>query len=406
MYHERGARPRGLIDVLACGKPIVLVVDEHVPFFDRDAGSKRIDHLIDALAARGCVVVFGSIDRREYPPYTRRLRDAGAVVLTGFGVQALHEAAAAGVAFEIAWLSRPSVASLLIDVLREVDPSARIVYDTVDLHYRRLEREERATGRSSGWRSMRERELALARRADITVVTSEPEGEELVRAGIANVERFAVFERAVVNGPGWDARSGALFVGNYGHAPNADAACELVKMIMPLVRESRALFGVTLAGADPTAAVRALAGYGVDVPGYVADLSALFARGRVFVAPLRFGSGLKGKIVQALSNGVPVVTTTIGAEGFPDPAAWGLIADDAPGFARAMIRLHEDRALWERLSAGARAIAKKFDASAAAEQLDRVVRASSASRGSVRGSIAAVEDAAPANAPGEVVIRP
>jgi glycosyltransferase involved in cell wall biosynthesis len=395
VFQKREGRAANFHALRACAKPTALIVDEHVPFFDRDAGSARILHLVEAFSARGWRVIFGSLDRREYQPYTRLLRDAGVVVLAGFDADAVR-AAAQGVRWDIVWLSRPSVAELLIGAVREAAPSVCLAYDTVDLHYRRLRREEEVTGRPTAWRMMRERELGLARRADLTIVTDAGEGEELSRAEIARVEQFAVFAAPARDVPGWNARSGFLFVGNYAHAPNVDAARVLVEDVLPLMRRRLGAVALTLAGADPTTPVRRLAGSGVDVPGYVADLGASLARRRVFLAPLRFGAGVKGKIVQALANGLPVVTTTIGAEGIPDSTAWGIVTDDNAAFAEAAIRLHEDRALWERLSAGATRTAERFG--------EGILRATSGGRGDARGTLISVENAASANAAGEIVI--
>src|SRR6185312_13592978 len=118
-------------------------------------------------------------------------------------------------------------------------------------------------------------------------------------------------------------RRGSLFVGSYGHAPNADP--------------------VVVAGAnmpDDLAALAAAAG--AQPRGFLPSMEAELAGRRISIAPLRFGAGLKGKVGESLAAGVPVVGTTIAAEGFARPERGMLIADTAAEFADAMMRLEAD----------------------------------------------------------------
>ena len=151
----------------------------------------------------------------------------------------------------------------------------------------------------------------------------------------------------------FDDRSGIVFIANFTHPPNADALEHYLRDVHPLVRER--LSDVTLAviGAEPPAALRRLTPEGVTFTGHVPDIRPLFGAARLSVAPLRFGAGLKGKINTSMGFGVPVVTSSIGAEGMNlkhgDDA---LVADDPVGFADAVVALYTDAALWERLAAG------------------------------------------------------
>ena len=139
---------------------------------------------------------------------------------------------------------------------------------------------------------------------------------------------------------------------------------------MPLVWERLPNLRLTLAGADPTRAVRALARPNIEVTGYVADTGALLAEARVFAAPLRFGAGVKGKIVHALSHGIPVVTTPVGAEGIFRAGEYDAIATTASDLAAQIVRIHENRAVWEALAAEGRSIALRFTPREIARELD------------------------------------
>ncbi|MBV9538563.1 MAG: glycosyltransferase, partial [Acidisphaera sp.] len=106
-----------------------------------------------------------------------------------------------------------------------------------------------------------------------------------------------------------------------------------------------------IAGANPTPDVLALACEDVVVTGLIPDLRELFDAVRVFVSPLRYGAGMKGKILSAMSYGVPVVTTSVGLEGFAaKPGVHLLVADTPAEIAEATLRLYRDRSLWRELS--------------------------------------------------------
>ena len=104
-------------------------------------------------------------------------------------------------------------------------------------------------------------------------------------------------------------------MGGFQHAPNLDAVRFLVQEISPRIRAARPDVPLAIVGADMPAEIRALERPGVRVMGHVPDLDALLSRWRVFVAPIRYGAGVKGKITHALSLGLPAVTTSLGAEG-------------------------------------------------------------------------------------------
>ena len=144
-----------------------------------------------------------------------------------------------------------------------------------------------------------------------------------------------------------------LFVAGFARSTNVDAAEWLVREIMPKLASEIGPVRLILAGANPTEAVRALAGPQVEVTGFVteAELAALYRQARVAVIPLRFGAGVKGKVVEALSFGLPVVTTPVGAQGIEGLADLVPVQDDAAGFAHAIAALLQDDARWMAQSA-------------------------------------------------------
>ena len=112
---------------------------------------------------------------------------------------------------------------------------------------------------------------------------------------------------------------------------------------------------LSLVGSNPTDAVRALAGEHVEVTGFVSDeeLARRYGVARVAIVPLRFGAGVKGKVVEAMQQGLPLVTTGIGAQGLVGLEAVVTVADEADGLAAGLLSLLEDDALWLQRSRAA-----------------------------------------------------
>ncbi|MFQ5924452.1 MAG: glycosyltransferase family 4 protein, partial [Dehalococcoidia bacterium] len=151
-------------------------------------------------------------------------------------------------------------------------------------------------------------------------------------------------------------RRDIVFVGGFDHTPNVDAVTFFVKEIFPLVKESLHdvrfyIVGSAIVGSNPPGQVLSLASEDVIVTGYVRDLTPYFESCKLSVAPLRYGAGVKGKINQSMSHGLPVVTTSIGAEGMEAMDGEDiLIADSAADFAHKIALLYRDGSLWHRLS--------------------------------------------------------
>ncbi|MGN6608724.1 MAG: glycosyltransferase [Jatrophihabitans sp.] len=145
-----------------------------------------------------------------------------------------------------------------------------------------------------------------------------------------------------------------LFVGNFDHPPNRDAAVWLAHEILPSIRRRHATARLRLVGRNPTDEIRALAGDGVEVTGEVPSVEPFLRRCTVFVAPLRQGGGMRMKLLDALAAGTPIVTTTVGAAGLAARPGHHLeVADGTEPFAAAVVRLLTDPAARDRLSAAA-----------------------------------------------------
>ena len=147
-------------------------------------------------------------------------------------------------------------------------------------------------------------------------------------------------------------REHVAFVGGYDHDPNVDAAVHFALDVLPLIQTRLPGVKFYAVGSRPPAQVQALEAADVLVTGFVQDLGAVLDRVKLTVAPLRYGAGIKGKIVGSLSHGVPCVASPLAAEGMGlVDGSDVLIADGAVAMAEAVVRLYTDAALWARLSA-------------------------------------------------------
>jgi GT2 family glycosyltransferase/SAM-dependent methyltransferase len=344
--------------------PHVLIVDHRVPMWDRDSGSLRMRGMIKSLIDLGCQVTFLPDDLRFVLPYTVELQGMGVEVYYGdVGVAGELEAIGPGLALVIT--CRPHTTSRYLDLLRECAPSARIVYDTVDLHWLR---EARRAGAADGSGQMtlgpraavlRELELALIRSTDATLVVTAEEREQ-AQADVPGAEVRVVpnVNEVRADVPPRQARQGVVFIGGFEHPPNVDAAMRLVGGVMPRVWRELGDVPVTIIGPLAPPEVQALGSPLVEVAGWVADVDPLFDGAAAMVAPLNYGAGLKGKVTQALAAGLPVVTTPIGAEGLD--AVDGeqlLIGTDDHELADRIIRVLTDDGLWAALSSAGQRLA-------------------------------------------------
>jgi GT2 family glycosyltransferase len=340
------------------GPRTVLVMDSFIPFHDRSAGGRRTLEIMRLMRDLGYHVIFIADDGGEYEPYTTHIRALGIEVIP-HGGDASDAIRRLRVPIHVAWISRPDLLARYARIVEQTT-QAKIIYDTVDLHFVRLQREMAVTGQETQWQAMRALELQMARAAAHTVVTTEDERrlleDEGVHAGVV-----PIIEPLAVAPASFAQRRDVLFLGNYTHEPNVDAALWLAREIMPYVWEQLPDVRLVLAGADPNPQILKLASERVTVTGYVPDVSHLFDSARVFAAPLRFGAGMKGKIVQSLAHALPVVTTAIGAEGIGlANERNALIREDARPFADALVRLYTDRDLWNTLALSSRETAQHF----------------------------------------------
>jgi glycosyltransferase involved in cell wall biosynthesis len=282
--------------------------------------------------------------------------------------------------FDVVFVSRHYIACSYIGLVRLHAPQARFVFDTVDLHYLREQRAAELSGREDqrlAAAQTRAKELALIRQADVSLVVSTVEQALLANdAPGARVEVLSNVHAVRGRRRDYGERRDLVFVGGFQHPPNIDAATWLVQEILPLVRAGLPDVQLHLIGSKASEAVRALGQQpGVVFHGYVADIDPYMDGCRLALAPLRYGAGVKGKVNLSMAHGQPVVATACAVEGmFAEPGRDVLVADDAAGFAREVVRAYRDEALWNRLSEhGLENVRRYFSFDAARAALRRIV---------------------------------
>jgi glycosyltransferase involved in cell wall biosynthesis len=281
--------------------------------------------------------------------------------------------------YEAAFVSFPDLMLQYAAAIRVYAPQATLIYDTVDLHGIRHRRAAELSGDAEDFKQADYYDRVEAVNilaADRIVAISAHEARLIAeRHPDARVFTIPNIHSTQDRVPGFAERNGLLFIGHYLHAPNQDAGEHLARDILPAVRASLGDIPLFLVGSSPTELIKGLAGNGVYVAGHVPDVKEYFDRCRVFAAPLRFGAGMKGKIGQSMSLGLPVVTTSVGAEGMDlENGETAMLADNPQDFVAAVVQLYRDEALWREISCKAlQHVGSRFSTSVARTALQQLL---------------------------------
>jgi len=356
----------------AVGAGVVLMIEQTICKPDQDAGSRCTLSIIHALRELGWRVWYWNHDRSFGGRYSTALEEMGVAAVDGRWEGSIDEwMKMHGHSLDHVMVFRPGVArAVLPAVLRNA--SCRISYHGHDLHFARVKLQGEQLDdpmlmlKAEGLLAL---ERSLWALFDDVVYLSEDEAEmvaaidPLLTPKVITPYSFDSF----VTRPTPPSSPRLLFVGGFRHLPNGDGLIWFVSEILPLIVEAVPDVMLSVIGSEPTAAVLALAGPRVEVLGLVDDatLARAYDSARVVVAPLRFGAGVKGKVVEALALAVPVVTTSIGIQGIPGLAAL-VPGHDAPEqFASAVIRFLADDDAWCRQSDAQSAYAQEHFSRAA-----------------------------------------
>ncbi|MFC3714964.1 glycosyltransferase [Luteimonas soli] len=379
----RGQLPAGTLPspaTLHRARRQVLVIDALTPMPDRDSGSLRLVNLMRLLRDEGAHVVFMPANREHAGTYTDTLQSSGIEAWHApFAKRAPAWLREHGPRFDSVIACRHYVAREFLPLLRKHAPQAQLVFDTVDLHYLRESRAAEIAGDAARARTAqrtRALELDVIARSDLTLVVSEAERALLADdAPAARVEVLSNLHHVAGAGAAFAQRRDLVFVGGFRHPPNVDAVRWFAEAVFPQVRARLPGIAFHCIGGDVPESISALDGReGITIHGHVPDIAPYMDGCRVAVAPLRYGAGVKGKVNLSMAHGQPVVSTSCAVEGmYLHDGHDVLVADDAAAFADAIVRLHEDEALWTTLSRnGLENVARHFSLDAARDTVRRV----------------------------------
>jgi len=350
----------------------VLIVDACTPMPDQDSGSVRMVNLMRVLRELGWQVAFQSENLAYHGHYTHALQRLGVeAVFHPHVSDVVGWIAENGPTLDAVILSRHYVAAAFLPLVRQYAPHARIVFDTVDLHYLREQRAAELHGGAElarQARATRVQELKIVRAADVTLVVS-PVEQELLRLECpgSRIEILSNVHEVVGSRRPYAERKDLQFTGGFGHPPNVDAVQWFVDEIWPDVARRLPDARFHVIGSRLPEELGRLAGERIVVHGHVESLDEFLDGCRVSVAPLRYGAGVKGKVNMAMAHGQPVVATPIAVEGMHvEPGEDVLVADTAQAFADAVVAAYTDEALWQKLSTrGVANVEKHFSFEAA-----------------------------------------
>ena len=340
-------------------KPRILVVSYNIPRPDKSSGELRFTAILKILSE------FWEIDfciadshieyntSSDFIPYSEKLKKEGIRVLPvkqGIFLEAIKENHYVGGYFNLYW-----IAEEMMPKFRLALPGAFTIVDSVDVHFAREETQARL-GEIDATKveQTKKKELGVYKSADVTIAVSKDDYyllKEVERVG--NVILIPNIVQTHRRNPG-DRKPIVFFIGCYAWYPNPDAVKWFASQIWPQVIKAVPSAEFLIIGSDPTEEVLALADNpGIKVVGYVPETKPYLEMAAVSVAPLRFGGGMKGKVNEAMAHGIPVVATSIGAQGFE--ATHGkqiMIADDPDEFARSVIALLQDQRLQQEVGLG------------------------------------------------------
>jgi glycosyltransferase involved in cell wall biosynthesis len=332
-----------------------LVTHIRMPTIDRDAGSQFVDHTIRFLLDGGWRVTFFTDQEPEMVErrHAERLRRMGVATYAGF---AWAERILRSGRFDLALISYWEPASKIIPLVRRLSPRTRVLLNVHDLNFLRNARRSyaRRVDLDAAYGEATTKELNTYDQADALLAVSDKERELLSDFVGERAFTLPLVEDVPRSPHPLDARQGMVFVGNFRHLPNREAVEHLCGDVLPLLDPGVLTHHpLTVLGnwLDHVRLDVDLGRPGVNVVGWVPSVRPYLERARLAVVPLRYGAGVKGKVIQSMMAGTPVVTTPIGAEGLDlVQGEHALIGSDATDLAAGITRLITDDALWQRLA--------------------------------------------------------
>ena len=331
-------------------KKNLLFIDIKIPRYDEDAGSKTIFQFLKLFVNIGFNVTFIGNDFIHTEPYTSVLHELGIEILSDdyyknnwkFWLRDNSKN------FDIAFLSRPEIFRKYFKIIKK-HTAAKIIYYGHDLHYLRDQREYMLTKDIRKLRSskiLKKIELSIMKNADVVYYPSSKEIEiikEIDPSINCKTIPMNIYPKNILKDYN-KTKKDLIFVGGFIHSPNVDAVLWFVNNIFPYIIKEIPDIILNIIGSNVPDQIKTLENNNIKILGYVDDntLDEYYNKCRICIAPLRYGAGVKGKIIEAMYKQIPVITTTIGAEGLPDIEDCLIIEDDPKEYANKLINMYKN----------------------------------------------------------------
>lgn len=376
--HERNGKNVFTARERSSHKKQILVIDHYVPHYDKDAGSRSTFSYLKLFVKMGFNVKFIGDNFFKHEPYTTQLQQLGIEVLYGnyYKANVQKWVKDNGDFFDFIFAHRMHIAPKYFECLK-VNTHAKIFYIGHDLQFLSSLRKYEITKDEAHFKDhekFKQVENYIFNSVDGILPFSTYEApyiRKMVPGKIVETIPVYFYNNCQKIPNDYDSRRDILFVGGFGHPPNVDALKWMVNEILPLVRKFLDGVKLIVVGSNPSDEIMALSTDDIIITGYVTDeqLKGYYSACKLAVLPLRFGAGVKGKLLEALYHCIPAVITPIAAEGVPEIENYALIADNPSDFAEKIRLVYTNKEIWEKYSDSGAELINKYYSEKAAEKI-------------------------------------
>ena len=336
----------------ARNKKTILVVDETIPTFDKNAGERTSWTYINLFVEMGYNVKLLPMNQRYIEPYATELQQKGVELIFGNEQQIIEYIVYNSAKFDYAFINRPTSFNI-IEFLKE-HTRTKLIYYGHDIHHLRLKAEydiKRTEKKLKEIEQFKKLEEIIYEIADLVLYPSDSEIKYILKnydckCGI--LQPF-IYEPDIENIRMED-RHGLLFVGGFNHSPNADAIEWFLQNVYNQIATKHKDIPLVICGSNPPEQLIKFVDIfqhenhikNIIITGYVKDevLAEHYRHCRMVIAPLRFGAGVKGKVIEAMSFGCPVITTQYGIQGLGENN--GIAVSNLENFKNRLLELYDD----------------------------------------------------------------
>lgn len=355
-----------------------------IPPYDKDSGSNRLKEIIQQYVEMGYYIIMAK--NKTYLP---EVENEYILFYERLGLNVFYEhklSVTLGQYLQkhisnktIAWFYNPNVFMEYHNLAQQYLPGATVVFDMVDIHHLRYKRAIELEPKNALYKKQYSKYLSIeaeaAKAADYVITISDFEEkymEQFCEAKkIITISNIHYRKTSIENTLPFEDRKDIIFIGS-SHTPNIDALYFLYNDIMPIVWKEIPDLKVNIIG-NVKDCIKDISHPNFIFQGYVPNIETFFFSNKLMVASLRYGAGVKGKIGQAFEYFLPIVTTSIGAEGMQlVNEENALINDNSVGFANAIIKLYTNKGLWLKLQSNSEKSLSPFSKQKLKEQLLKI----------------------------------